>query len=74
MAAPTPKPGRLLTVKDLAAEFQLSTRSIWRLIDSGQLAAVRIGRNVRITPAARDHFLAESSSCPPMSSRVNVSQ
>jgi excisionase family DNA binding protein len=43
---------RLLTIKDVAELLQVSTRTVQRLIDRGELAAVRIGRSVRIRPEA----------------------
>lgn len=41
----------LLTTADVAALLQVSTKTVRRLIDRGELGAIRIGRNVRITPA-----------------------
>jgi excisionase family DNA binding protein len=48
----------LLTVKQLAAEFQVSQRTVWRWIGDGDLVVHRFDRTVRITPADRDRFLA----------------
>jgi excisionase family DNA binding protein len=42
----------LLTIEDVAEILKLSTRSVRRLIDRGELAAVHIGRSVRIHPKA----------------------
>lgn len=47
-----------LTVKDIAAEFGVSARSVWRWIDDGDLVVHRFGRAVRIAPADRDSFAA----------------
>ena len=40
----------LLTTADVAALLQVSTKTVRRLIDRGELGAIRIGRNVRIKP------------------------
>lgn len=41
-----------LTVQEVAAQLRVSERTVRRLISRGQLQVVRIGRSVRITPAA----------------------
>jgi excisionase family DNA binding protein len=43
---------RLLTVKDVAQFLQCSTRKVQRMIDAGELEAIRIGRLVRVRPEA----------------------
>ena len=40
-------PERLLSSKDLAAHWQVSTRTIKRMMDSGQIHFVRIGNQIR---------------------------
>ena len=50
-------PARLLTVSQVAEALQTSTRTIQRFVSSGDLSAVRIGRLVRIRPAALEAFL-----------------
>jgi excisionase family DNA binding protein len=52
----TPVP--FLTVKDIAVEFQVSERTVWRWIDAGELVVHRFGHAVRIAPADRDTFQA----------------
>lgn len=55
-ALPQPKPdlgsGELLTVEQAAARMNISPRTVYRLADSGELAHVRIGRAIRISPDA----------------------
>ncbi len=41
-----------LTIQEVAARLRVSQRTVRRLISHGQLQVVRIGRSVRITPAA----------------------
>ena len=41
---------RLLTVDQLAKRWQVSTRTIRRMIKNGQIPVIRIGRSVRIHP------------------------
>ena len=42
----------LLTVKNAADRLQVSGRTVHRLIASGELKAIHVGRSVRITEAA----------------------
>lgn len=46
-----------LTVREVAATLQLSPRTIHRLVDAEALAAVKVGRSVRISPEALQEFL-----------------
>ena len=41
----------LLTIKDIAALLQVSTKQVRRLIGSGELTHYRIGRLYRVAPA-----------------------
>ena len=47
----------LLTVKDVAQRCSISTRTVRRLIDSGLLQVIRIGRSVRISHNALSTFM-----------------
>ena len=38
--------GDLLTVEDMAEVLSVSTRTIYRLVDGGELSAVRLGRRL----------------------------
>ena len=42
----------LLTIPDIAVLLQVSTKTVRRLIDRGELDAIRIGRSIRIQPEA----------------------
>ncbi|WP_460452501.1 helix-turn-helix domain-containing protein [Alsobacter sp. SYSU BS001988] len=60
---PRPEPlrgdlARLLTVEDAAAMLQVDPRTIRRLVQRGELAAIRIGRLVRIEPGALRVFVS----------------
>jgi excisionase family DNA binding protein len=58
--APIADPGRLLlTVGETAEALVLSERSIWNLIKSGELPAVRIGRSVRISRESLIGFIQQ---------------
>jgi excisionase family DNA binding protein len=52
-----PKIDRLLTYRQAAEVLGVSERSIWTLVDKGNLAAVRFGRSVRIDPADLRAFI-----------------
>jgi excisionase family DNA binding protein len=54
----------ILTKKQVAKQLNISTRTIDRLILSGQLKAYKIGRSVRIAQAQLDEFLKVSTFDP----------
>ncbi len=49
---------RFLTVAEVAAELRVSTMTVYRLIHSGEMQAVRVGRSYRVPETALDGFLA----------------
>lgn len=60
-ADPLPKlePGVFtFTLRDLATSLQLSTRTLLRYIERGELRAVRVGRSYRVTVEAAREWLA----------------
>ena len=50
---------RFVTVAEVAGQLRVSNMTVYRLIQSGQLAAVRVGRSYRIREADVDRYLAE---------------
>ena len=52
----------LLTVKDVAQRCSISTRTVHRLVASGLLQVIRIGRSVRISPNALSTLTTEAVS------------
>jgi excisionase family DNA binding protein len=50
---------RLLTVGEVADAMRVSNMTIYRLIKSGQLAAVRVGKNYRIRESDVSRYLSE---------------
>jgi excisionase family DNA binding protein len=57
-------PGRefgepLLTVGEVAGIMRVSNMTVYRLIKSGQLAAIRVGKNYRIRQSDLDRYLTE---------------
>jgi len=55
---------RLLTVQDVAADLQLSTKTIRRLIERGELPVHRVGRTVRISEEDLLVFTARAKVMP----------
>jgi excisionase family DNA binding protein len=58
------KPGvgdRLLTVAEVADIMRVSNMTVYRLIKSGQLAAIRVGKNYRIRESEIERYLSERS-------------
>jgi excisionase family DNA binding protein len=48
---------RYLTVAEVAQDMRVSTMTVYRLIKSGELGAVRVGKSYRIRVADLDTFL-----------------
>ena len=60
MSRPRPFVGdQLLTVAEVSAAMRVSNMTIYRLIKSGQLAAVRVGKNYRIRESDVDRYLQD---------------
>ncbi|HLI57984.1 MAG TPA: helix-turn-helix domain-containing protein [Actinomycetota bacterium] len=51
----------LLTVSEVAAIMRVSNMTVYRLIKSGQLAALRVGKNYRIRESDMNQYLNEGS-------------
>ena len=54
--------GRLLSIKDVAAFFRVSEKTVRRWIAAGLLIAHKLGRQWRIAPDEIERFLATRSS------------
>lgn len=52
-------PGPLLRIEAVAERLSVSRSMAWKLIDSGALRSVRIGRAVRVRPADLKAYLAD---------------
>jgi excisionase family DNA binding protein len=48
-----------LTVAEVAAMLRVSNMTVYRLINSGALPAVRVGKSYRLTEADVDRYLAQ---------------
>ncbi len=46
-------------MNEVAGQLRVSNMTVYRLIQSGQLAAVRVGRSYRIRAGELDRYLAE---------------
>lgn len=56
---------RYLTTAEVAAELVVSTKTVIRLIEAGELPAVRVGpRLFRVKPEALADFIAERETGP----------
>lgn len=53
--------GSVLTVAEVAAALRVSTMTVYRLVNSGELAALRIGKNIRIRTRDLDAYLASGT-------------
>lgn len=49
----------LLTVGEVAGIMRVSNMTVYRLIKSGQLAAIRVGKNYRIRRTDVERYLSE---------------
>jgi excisionase family DNA binding protein len=50
-------PARLLRIEDISDHLACSRSMAWKLIASGQLRSVRIGRAVRVRPADLEAYI-----------------
>jgi len=50
---------RLLTVREVAVTLRVSTMTVYRLIRSGELRALRVGHSYRIRESDVDAYLEE---------------
>ncbi len=51
----------LLTVAEVASAMRVSTMTVYRLIKSGELPAVRVGRSYRVRGSAVEQYLSSRS-------------
>lgn len=51
---------RFLTVAEVAAIMRVSKMTVYRLVHSGELPAVRVGRSFRVPEGAVDDYLRHS--------------
>lgn len=51
----------LLTVSESAAVLNVSTKTVYRLMASGQLAWVQVGAHRRVTASAIEQFIEAST-------------
>lgn len=49
-----------MTVAEVAAVMRVSKMTVYRLVHSGELPAVRVGRSFRVPAAAVDEYLRQS--------------
>jgi excisionase family DNA binding protein len=50
---------QFLTVSEVAGALRVSNMTVYRLVQSGQLPAVRVGRSYRIREEDLDRYLAD---------------
>jgi excisionase family DNA binding protein len=53
--------GALLTVAEVAAGMRVSNMTVYRLIKSGEMPAVRVGKGYRIRESELQRFLEDRS-------------
>ena len=51
---------RFLTIAEVAAMMRVSKMTVYRLVHSGELPAVRVGRSFRVTEDDVDEYLRKS--------------
>jgi excisionase family DNA binding protein len=55
---------RYLTVEEVAEVMRVSKMTVYRLLHSGELPGVRVGRSFRVPQDALDAYLRSSSTVP----------
>jgi excisionase family DNA binding protein len=56
---PNESQSKFVTVAEVASELRVSNMTVYRLVQSGQLPAVRVGRSYRIRSTDVDRYLAD---------------
>jgi excisionase family DNA binding protein len=51
---------KFLTIAEVAAMMRVSKMTVYRLVHSGELPAVRVGRSFRVTEGDVDEYLRKS--------------
>ena len=51
---------RFLTVAEVASIMRVSKMTVYRLVHSGELEAIRVGRSFRVPEQAVNHYLRDS--------------
>lgn len=51
---------RFLTVAEVATIMRVSKMTVYRLVHSGELEAIRVGRSFRVPERAVNHYLSEA--------------
>ena len=51
---------RFLTVSEVATIMRVSKMSVYRLVHSGELEAIRVGRSFRVPEAAVNSYLRDA--------------
>ena len=54
----------MMTVAEVAQQLRVNAETVRRLIGRGEIRATRIGRCVRITPAAVEEYIARVTDPP----------
>lgn len=57
IGADPPSHARLLTVDEVAGQMRISPAMAWRLVGSGQLRSIKVGKLRRVPSAAVDEFI-----------------
>ncbi|RMI09129.1 helix-turn-helix domain-containing protein [Cellulomonas triticagri] len=58
MSSEQPGRVRFLTVAEVAEVMRVSKMTVYRLLHSGEMPAVRVGRSFRVPQDALDHYLS----------------
>lgn len=52
---------KLLTVNEVASILRVSNMTVYRLVKSGQIAAIRVGKNYRIKESDVNEYLSKGT-------------
>lgn len=55
---------RFLTVAEVAEEMRVSRMTVYRLVHSGEIPAVRVGKSFRVPAAALQQYLGGAEGLP----------
>lgn len=58
---PPVSPDELLTVREIAAHLKVSTATVYKIVEAGQLRTIRVGESIRCTREDLSQYLTRST-------------
>jgi len=62
-------PAKMLRLREVSEYLQVNPATVRRLVQKGQLRAIRVGRDLRFDALVVEEWVAAGGSAPPVSNR-----